>query len=419
MIDVHRENKNICLDCQTRLSSILSTDNYSADEIHLLDQPKRIITFAVPVKMDSGEVKTFDAYRVQYSDARGPGKGGIRFHPAVDIEEVKSLAFLMSLKCALVDVPFGGAKGGVAVDPHELSDTEVERLARSFIREIHPFIGERVDVPAPDVNTNAAIMGYMVDEYAKLKGAFVPGVITGKPLALGGSKGRNEATSLGGAHVLQAYLKAQGKDITDTTIAVQGFGNVGSNIVKILSEWGATIVAVSDSKHAWYKESGLDCKPLFASNEPGQLPDNIDAKEITNAELLTLPVDVLIPAAISHQITPKNADDIQAGIILEMANDPVTTDADPRLEKAGVVVIPDILANAGGVLVSYFEWIQNSSNEYWSLDRVNTSLAAYMEAAVASVLQKAGDSESLRAASYQLAVDRIITAERDRGRLKK
>jgi|AntRauTorcE11897_2_1112592.scaffolds.fasta_scaffold03914_2 glutamate dehydrogenase/leucine dehydrogenase len=227
MVDQVKEDRNICTDCQSRLQRILTTDNYTEGEIHLLDKPKRMLSFTVPLKMDSGEVQVFNAYRVLYNDARGPGKGGVRFHQEVDEEEVKNLAFLMALKCALVEIPFGGAKGGIEVDPRTLSAGEIERLSRSFIRELHPFIGERVDIPAPDVNTNPDIMGYMVDEYSKLSGKFIPGVITGKPLALGGSLGRDDATSLGGAYVLRTYFEHQKDSIVGKTVAIQGFGNVG------------------------------------------------------------------------------------------------------------------------------------------------------------------------------------------------
>jgi glutamate dehydrogenase/leucine dehydrogenase len=418
MINQIKEDQNICIDCQTRLSSILHTDNYSEDEIHLLDKPKRMVSFTVPLTMDSGEVQVFNAYRVLYSDARGPGKGGIRFHHEVDLEEVKNLAFLMALKCALVEIPFGGAKGGIEVDPRQLSAGEIERLSRSFIRELHPFIGDRIDVPAPDVNTNAQIMGYMVDEYAKLKGQFIPGVITGKPLALGGSKGRTEATSLGGAHVLKAYFSHRDEDLAGKTIAIQGFGNVGANIAQILTDWGAKVVAVSDADTALYDADGLDVSALLELSKNGGLKNAADVAKISNEELLTADVDVLIPAAISHQITKDNAANIKAKVILEMANDPVTVEADPLLAKRDIVVIPDIMANAGGVMVSYFEWIQNSSNDYWSLERVHSELEHRITQAFTDVLDLADDSYlSLRKDSYQIAIDRIIEAERMRGRL--
>jgi glutamate dehydrogenase/leucine dehydrogenase len=418
MVDQVKEDRNICTDCQSRLQRILTTDNYTEGEIHLLDKPKRMLSFTVPLKMDSGEVQVFNAYRVLYNDARGPGKGGVRFHQEVDEEEVKNLAFLMALKCALVEIPFGGAKGGIEVDPRTLSAGEIERLSRSFIRELHPFIGERVDIPAPDVNTNPDIMGYMVDEYSKLSGKFIPGVITGKPLALGGSLGRDDATSLGGAYVLRTYFEHQKDSIVGKTVAIQGFGNVGSNIARILHEWGAKVVAISDAKTALYQADGLDLPAVQEASSGGGLSDVADVKQITNSDLLLLPVDVLIPAAISHQITTANVDDIKVKIILEMANDPVTVEADMVLQKQGVVVIPDILANAGGVMVSYFEWIQNSSNDYWSLERVYTELETRITAAFSGLLESTEDSYvALRSDGYRLAIDRIIKAERARGRL--
>ena len=415
-----REDKNICIDCKHRLGAILDPTRFSPEEIALLDKPKRVVMLAVPVKMDSGEVRTFNAYRVLYSDARGPGKGGFRFHQEIDIEEVKNLAFLMALKCALVSIPFGGAKGGVEVDPKELSPGEIERLARSVMREMHLFLGERVDIPAPDVNTNAEIIGYMVDEYARIQGKFVPGVITGKPLSLGGSLGREQATALGGAFVLKKYLEKNGKNLSDTTVAVQGFGNVGSHIARILDEWGARVVAVSDSKRAFYNKEGIDIPNLLRQTSRGTLPEQLEGCEsISNAELLELSVEILIPAAISHQITKENVERIHASVVLEMANDPITNEADTILHGRGIRVIPDILANAGGVLVSYFEWVQNNTGEYWSLKRVESELEMRITKALEEVLSACPDTTQchLRTHSYLLAVGRIIEAERARGRL--
>ncbi|MEZ4103831.1 MAG: Glu/Leu/Phe/Val dehydrogenase [Candidatus Paceibacterota bacterium] len=412
------EDNNICGDCRQRLNKILTTDQYSEAEIDLLHRPKRTLTFAVPIRMDSGEVKTFNAYRVLYNDALGPGKGGIRFHSDVHLQEVKNLAFLMALKCSLVNIPFGGAKGGVEVDPRTLTRNEVERLSRSFIREVHPFIGERTDIPAPDVNTNSTIMGYMADEYAKIRGYFVPGIITGKSVLLGGSAGRTEATSLGGAYILKTYLEHIRKDIKNTTVAVQGFGNVGLHVVKILYEWGAKVVAVSDSKKGIYNQNGLDIETLLKSEKIGALPEGYKAKEITNEELLLLDVDVLVPAAISHQITNNNAREIKARVILELANDPITAEADEVLEDNGVVIIPDIIANAGGVMVSYFEWIQNSTNDYWTIEKVYSELESRLVMAFKKVIQESNqDLTDLRKQSYRLAINRIIEAEKGRGRL--
>ncbi|MEX0918796.1 MAG: Glu/Leu/Phe/Val dehydrogenase, partial [Candidatus Paceibacterota bacterium] len=320
-------------------------------------------------------------------------------------------------KCAVVDIPFGGAKGGVEVDPRTLSRQELERLSRGFIREALPFIGERVDIPAPDVNTNAEIMGWMVDEYQKLRGEFISGIVTGKPLPLGGSRGRVEATSLGGAYVLKRYFEHVNKDISGTTIAVQGFGNVGSHIARILDEWGARVVAVSDSSGAFYNKNGLDITQVIATSDNGVVSCDTKGKKISNKELLELEVDVLIPAAISRQITSDNAGSIQAGLVLEMANDPITPEADATLHERGVVVIPDILANAGGVIVSYLEWSQNSSNDYWSTEEVHNELGEHIIRAVDDVLERGKGGGSLREHAYTLAIERLIQAEQMRGRM--
>jgi glutamate dehydrogenase len=369
--------------------------------------------------MDSGDVKTFNGYRVQYNDALGPAKGGLRFHPEVNLEEVKNLSFLMALKCSLAGIPFGGGKGGVEVDPKELTKAELERLSRSLMRELHPFIGERVDIPAPDVNTNEQIMAWMVDEYAKIKGQFIPGVLTGKPLNLGGSQGRTEATALGGAFVLRRYFEHTGKKLEGSTVAIQGFGNVGSYMAKFLHEWGAKVVAVSDAENGLYNEEGLDIPWLLENTERGTLPKDVKAQTIKNSELLELDVDVLIPAAISHQITMENISNIKANLIIEMANDPITPDADRVLLKKNIPVIPDILANAGGVIVSYFEWIQNTSNEYWFVEKVNMQLEMRIVAALEGILKecKKYDMCDMRKAGYSIALKRIVDAEKMRGRL--
>lgn len=418
MIYQPKEDANICIDCQTRLEKILSSDRYTETERHLLDRPRRTITAAIPVRMDDGSTRTFNAYRVQYNDARGPGKGGVRFHHEVNLTEVKNLAFLMALKCALVDIPFGGAKGGVEVDVDDISVAEKERLARGFIREFYHVLGERVDIPAPDMNTDEATMAWMVDEYARLSGRFTPGVVTGKPVALGGSVGRTEATAQGGASALRAYYQHRQDSVVDKKVAIQGFGNVGAHLAEILESWGAQVVAISDSTHAVYNPDGLSIAAIRAQRDHGLLPEQIEGESISNQGLLELPVDVLVPAAVSHQITAENASRIAATVILEMANDPVTPDADVLLQEKGVVVIPDIVANAGGVLVSYFEWVQNSSNLYWSKARVHKELVRRMETAVAATIDAAnGVYTDLRPEAYRLAVDRIIAAERLRGRL--
>ena len=411
---------NVCINCRERLQELPSTINLTPAEFEVLNRPERSLSFAIPVRMDDGSVRVFNAYRVQYNNALGPTKGGIRYHQDVDLEEVKTLAFLMTLKTSLMGLPFGGAKGGVQVDPRELSVGERERLTRGFVRAAHSFIGPRVDVPAPDVNTNAQTMAWFVDEYANIAGRFEPGVVTGKPLELGGSLGREEATSLGGAYVLRHYCDEHNLQKEATTVAVQGFGNVGRNIARILSSWGFKIVAVSDVSGGRYDSNGLALDELCAEKEQGCILSEApgSAQHITNEELLELDVDVLIPAALSDQITAENAANVRAKIILEMANAPVSKDADAILEKNDVVIIPDILANAGGVIVSYFEWVQNSSNDYWKLEEVHQKLEEKIIDAYLRVTKRADENKSnLRTASYEEAVTRIIAAEKLRARL--
>ena len=417
-----KKDKNICVDCNTRLNALLSGMNFAESELEILQRPKRVFTFTVPLVCDSGEIKLFNGYRVQYNDALGPTKGGLRFHPEVNLEEVKNLAFLMALKSALVGIPFGGAKGGIEVDVRELSGGELERLSRSFIRETHAFIGERVDIPAPDVNTDERIMGYMVDEYSKIKGEFIPGVVTGKPIVLGGSLGRTEATALGGSYVLNKYLETIKKEPKDTSVVIQGFGNVGSNMARILHDNGFKILAVSDVNGAIYNKKGLDIKEIFSmQTENGVIPNVKKVDKLTNEEMLELDCDVLIPAALSHQITAENAGNIKAEIILEMANEPISTNADPILHEKDILVIPDILANAGGVIVSYFEWVQNTSNDYWSKEKVYEELESRIIEALSLLLEKYNKmdkEEDLRSVAYSIALEKILKAEKFRGRLK-
>lgn len=417
MMDQIKESKNICFDCHDRLSVFAEELNLSEAEKNLLNRPKRVITFSVPIKMDNGETKIFNAYRVQYNNALGPTKGGIRYHEEVDLEEVKTLAFLMALKSALVGIPFGGGKGGIEVNPEKLSKNELERLTRGYVREIHPFIGPKIDIPAPDVNTNAEIMAWFADEYSKIKGEWSPGVVTGKPIHLGGSLGREKATALGGAFILRDFLALKKEKIKSKKIAIQGCGNVGGNIAQILFDWGAKIVAISDKSGGLYKPQGLDFQKISKTKKDHQeLCDLDEGKKITNAELLESKVDILIPAALSKQINKNNADKIKAKIILEMANAPITAEADEIIKKRDITVLPDILANAGGVIVSYFEWIQNSENRYWSEVEVNTKLEKFMNQALINLLSvKNGEKHHLRALAYKIAIRKILEAEKMRG----
>ena len=378
--------------------------------------------------------KSFHAYRVQFNNARGPYKGGIRFHPEADIEEVKALAALMAIKCAVVNIPLGGGKGGVQCNPKELNKTELEEVARGWVRAMEPFIGPEKDIPAPDVYTNPQIMGYMMDEFEKIQGRSAAGVVTGKPLELGGSEGRGSATAQGGVYVLLDYLKKIGKKPSELTVAIQGFGNAGYYAAEILYKEGFKIVAVSDSKGGAYAKEGMNPENIaFGKKECGSIPAALEAKNkgeicsektccspvaITNAELLEIECDILIPAALDRVLTEENAQNVKASIILELANGPTTPEADAILEKNNVVVIPDVLANAGGVTVSYFEWVQNIQNFYWEEADVQEKLKNIMLKASNDILNFAKENDiSLRKASFVLAVKRIVTAMELRGRI--
>lgn len=421
----HKSDENICYNCQSQLKKIPKRVGLLKAEIDLLKKPKRIFIFNIPLKMDSGEIRLFNGYRVQYNDALGPTKGGIRFSPELNLEEVKILAFLMALKCSATGLPFGGAKGGVKVDPRTLSRAELERLSRGYIREAHDFIGPYKDILAPDINTDGIIMAWMVDEYSKIKGKFVPAVITGKPISLAGSYGRDISTALGGAYILRELIKKENlknellRRNRKVKVAIQGFGNVGSNIARILYDWGYQIIALSDSQKAIYNENGFNIKNVLElQKEKGFLPQEIEAKEITNNELLEIDCDVLIPAAISHQIKEENADRIKAKIILEMANAPITPEADPILFEKGIKVVPDIIANAGGVIVSYFEWVQNLKNEYLEKKEVLNKLEEKIINSFNSVFSTCQEEKcNMRTAAYIVAVRRIIQAEKLRGNL--
>ncbi|AJF61097.1 TPA: Glu/Leu/Phe/Val dehydrogenase [Candidatus Woesearchaeota archaeon] len=400
-----------------QLSQINSIMKLSDKEMRLLLTPKRIIEENLEIEMDSGKAKAFQSYRVQYNDARGPTKGGIRYHPNVTLGEVKSLGFWMAIKCAVVDIPYGGAKGGIAVNPKELSEKELERLSRAFIKAIYREIGPMKDIPAPDVYTNAQIMAWMLDEYEKLTGEHSPGVITGKPLELGGSKGRSFATSQGGAYVLREYAKLHNIIPEKTTVAVQGFGNAGSHIAEILEGWGYKIVAVSDSRGGVYDKNGLNIKSLLEHKEKTGAVKGF-AAEISNEQLLELDVDILVPAALENQITKENADRIKAKVILELANGPLTPEADDILAKKKTAVLPDVLANAGGVTVSYFEWVQNLYSYYWEEPEILEKLERIMVKSARDIFDSAKKYKTtMRTGAYILAISRILAAEKLRGNL--
>ena len=411
------EKENVCIKCYNMLDKVAEKLKLNESEIDILTIPKRTFTFSFPVIMDDGSTKIFTGYRIQFNNARGPTKGGLRFHPEVDLEDVKMLSFLMALKCAVANIPFGGAKGGVTVDPKKISKGELERVSRAYMRELYKFIGPDTDIPAPDVSTNSEIMAWMLDEYEKIIGKHAPGVITGKPVELGGSLVKDISTSLGGVFVLKEIIKEFNMKPENTKVVVQGFGNVGMNAAKILHEQKYKVIAVSDSKTGIYDEKGLEIEKVIEHKKNNKsLKGFKSAKEITNQEILELDCDVLIPAALEDQITKENADNIKAKIVLELANHPVTAEADTTLEKKRIAVVPDILASAGGVVVSYFEWVQNSMNYYWTKEEVLKKLEEHMISATKEVSKTCKDVKcSMRAASYILAVNKVLQAERLRG----
>jgi len=414
------DDENVCRNCKVQLKRAYLGLKLTPEELDLLDRPKTSHIVSFPVKMDDGNIKIFTGYRVQYNDARGPTKGGIRFHPDLTLEDVTNLAFLMALKCAVVNIPFGGAKGGVVVNPKELSPGELERLTRRYVRAIGGSLGPTKDIPAPDVYTDEKIMAWILDEYERMKGEHTPAVVTGKPVSLGGTAVRSYSTSQGGFYLLEEALAQLGMKKENTTIAIQGFGNAGSNAAKLLSDAGHKVIAVSDSKGGILDEKGLPIdEVLDHKQKKGTVLGFKGSKEITNDALLSVECDVLIPAALSDQIRKDNANDVKAKIVVELANAPITIEADDVLFKNGVIVIPDILANAGGVVVSYLEWVQNLSNDRWTDMKVKKRLRWIMSSAFKEV-SKICSSEncSMRHAAHRLAVDRILEAERLRGNLK-
>ncbi len=401
-----------------RLDKAAEHAKIDSEAVERLKHPKATLEVSVPVRMDDGSLSIFTGYRVHHDNTRGPTKGGIRFHPQVSLDEVKALAFWMTFKCAVTNVPFGGGKGGVVCNPKELSHLEVERLSRSYIQQMADFIGPDVDIPAPDVYTNARIMGWMMDEYSKIHRRYQPAVITGKPIPLGGSLGREDATGRGGYYCVEELAKLRGWNRSDIRVAVQGFGNAGQTIARLLHQSGFRIVAVSDSQGGIHNDVGFDVPSLIQNkNETrhlkavycnGSVCEEVDADTITNEQLLALDVDVLVPAALEDQITGDNVDDVKADVIVELANGPTTPDADDVLFNRGVLTIPDILANAGGVTVSYFEWTQNKQGYYWPLESVQQRLQSMMSrefAAVYDVMEQ--HKVDMRTAAYIHAMNRI------------
>ena len=386
-----------------------------------LKSPERELKVQVPVVMDDGKIKVFEGYRVQHSSSRGPCKGGIRYHQDVNIDEVKALAAWMSLKCAVVNIPYGGGKGGVKVDPSNLSKDELKRLTRRYTAMILPIIGPERDIPAPDVNTNAEVMGWIMDTYSMFKGYTVPGVVTGKPIELGGSLGRSEATGRGVMFMTKEILHRLGIPVLNTRISIQGMGNVGGTAAKLLYKEGCRIIAISDMSGGLHCEEGLNIEAIYEFLNNGErfllkdYPLSEGVTRITNEELLTVDTDVLIPAALENQININNAADIKAKIIIEGANGPTTTEADEILNRKGIQIVPDILANAGGVIVSYFEWVQNIQSYTWDEVKINRTLEMNMIKAFNEVWDKTKEKNStLRMGAYMVAIDRIVKAHKMR-----
>ncbi len=412
---------NIYADALSHLDHAAQYSHADQETITRLRYPQSILELSIPVRMDDGSLQVFTGYRVRHNDSRGPTKGGIRFHPNVSLDEVKALAFWMTLKCSLMGLPFGGGKGGVIVDPKQLSRMEVERLSRGYVEQAVNFIGPHKDIPAPDVYTNAMIMGWMMDEYSKIVRSHSPGVITGKPIALGGSLGREDATGRGAYYCIKELERHRGWDPADIRVAVQGFGNAGQHVASLLHRDGYRIVAVSDSKGGVYRREGFDVPSLIHSKKEskrvqavyceGSVCEMVPAEQISNKEIMELDVDILIPAALENVIRVDNVEEVQAKIIVEVANGPTTSKADAVLAEKGVLVVPDILANAGGVTVSYFEWVQNRNGLYWTLEEVHERLLKIMKQEFNTVYDLMLEKKiSMRMAAYAHALNRLNDA---------
>ena len=395
-------------------------DRLNADPAvyEILKSPQRVLEVTFPVKLDNGTVKTFTGYRSQHNNAVGPYKGGVRFHPNVNLDEVKALSIWMTIKCCVAGIPYGGGKGGITLDPRDYSEAELERIARAYSEAISPLIGEKIDIPAPDVNTNGKIMSWMVDAYENVVKKSAPGVFTGKPVEFGGSLARTEATGYGVNFAAVQALEKLGKDVKGATYAIQGFGNVGYHTGYYAHQSGAKVVAVSTVDVAIYNENGLDMEALFKEfQEKGFITNEAGyGKEISNAELLALDVDVLAPCALENQLTSENAGKVRAKIVVEGANGPTTPEADAILRQNGVLVVPDILANCGGVVVSYFEWVQNLQGYYWEFDEVQEKETVVLRRAFRDIWNLAQEYDvDLRTASYMMSIRRVEKAMKPRG----
>jgi len=410
------EQHDVLKSTQTVIQKALNKLGYSDEVYELLKEPIRMMTVKIPVRMDDGTVKIFTGYRAQHNDAVGPTKGGIRFHPQVTETEVKALSIWMSLKCGIVDLPYGGGKGGIVCDPRDMSFRELERLSRGYVRAISQIVGPTKDIPAPDVFTNSQIMAWMMDEYSRIDEFNSPGFITGKPLVLGGSHGRETATAKGVTICIREAAKKKGISIEGARVVVQGFGNAGSFLAKFMHDAGAKIIGISDAYGALHDPEGLDIDYLLDRRDSFGTVTNLFNKTITNQELLELECDILVPAAIENQITEKNAANIKASIVVEAANGPTTLEATRILTEKGVLLVPDVLASAGGVTVSYFEWVQNNQGYYWTEEEVAERLEKVMSKSFQNIYETAQIRRvDMRLAAYMVGVRKMAEASRFRG----
>lgn len=409
-------SENVLTNTQASVHAALSRLGYPDHVYELLAEPIRTMTVRIPVRMDTGETEVFTGFRAQHNDSIGPTKGGIRFHPNVSLEEVKALSIWMSIKCGIFGLPYGGAKGGIICDPRTMSTTEQERLARGYVRAISQIVGPTKDIPAPDVYTNPQIMAWMYDEYSHIREYDSPSFITGKPLVLGGSQGREKATALGVCIAIREGAERLNRNLTDMTAIVQGFGNVGSNVALILQEMGVKVIGISDAGGGIYDRNGLDIPSLMDKRDSfGMVTSHFD-NVVTNDVFLTKECDILVPAALENQLTGANAADVKASIVVEAANGPTTPAADDILHSRNILVIPDVLANAGGVTVSYFEWVQNNQGWYWSEEEVNHRMEKLMVASVKNILDTADRYQvSSRLAAYMVGMRPFAEAMRWRG----
>ncbi|WP_433744023.1 Glu/Leu/Phe/Val family dehydrogenase [Falsibacillus pallidus] len=410
------ENLNLFTSTQEVIKEALTKLGYDEALYELLKEPLRMLTVRIPVRMDDGKIKVFTGYRAQHNDAVGPTKGGVRFHPEVDEEEVKALSMWMSLKCGIVDLPYGGGKGGIICDPRTMSMSEIERLSRGYVRAISQIVGPTKDIPAPDVYTNSQIMAWMMDEYSRLREYDSPGFITGKPIALGGSQGREKATAQGVTICIEEAAKKKGIDIKGARVVIQGFGNAGSFLAKFMHDAGAQVVGISDAYGGLHDPNGLDIDYLLDRRDSFGTVTTLFENTISNQELLELECDILVPAAVSNQITADSAHSIKASIVVEAANGPTTLEATKILSDKGILLVPDVLASAGGVTVSYFEWVQNNQGYYWTEEEVNEKLRKKLVESFNNVYETAENRRiNMRLAAYMVGARKMAEASKFRG----